>query len=30
LPDRLWLRYIGPQPPYSFVDGQLAGESVWA
>jgi Gas vesicle synthesis protein GvpL/GvpF len=30
LPDRLRLRYIGPQPPYSFLDGQLAGESVWA
>jgi hypothetical protein len=30
LPDRLQLRYIGPQPPYSFVDGELAGEPVWA
>jgi len=30
LPDRLRLRYIGPQPPYSFVDGELAGEPVWA
>ncbi len=30
LPDRLRLRYIGPQPPYSFVDGELAGERVWA
>jgi len=30
LPDRLRLRYIGPQPPYSFLDGELAGEPVWA
>jgi len=30
LPDRLRLRYIGPQPPYSFVDADLAGEPVWA
>ena len=30
LPDRLRLRYIGPQPPYSFVEGELAGEPVWA
>ena len=30
LPDRLRLRYIGPQPPYSFVDGELTGDSVWA
>jgi hypothetical protein len=30
LPDRLRLRYIGPQPPYSFIDGELAGEPVWA
>jgi hypothetical protein len=30
LPDRLRLRYIGPQPPYSFVDTELAGEPVWA
>ena len=30
LPDRLRLRYIGPQPPYSFVDGELAGEPIWA
>jgi Gas vesicle synthesis protein GvpL/GvpF len=30
LPERLRLRYIGPQPPYSFVDGELAGEPVWA
>jgi Gas vesicle synthesis protein GvpL/GvpF len=30
LPDRLRLRYIGPQPPYSFVDGELAGDPVWA
>jgi hypothetical protein len=30
LPDRLRLRYIGPQPPYSFVDGELTGELVWA
>jgi Gas vesicle synthesis protein GvpL/GvpF len=30
LPGRLRLRYIGPQPPYSFVDGELAGEPVWA
>jgi hypothetical protein len=30
LPDRVRLRYIGPLPPYSFVDGQLAGEPVWA
>ncbi|HEX5939298.1 MAG TPA: GvpL/GvpF family gas vesicle protein [Dehalococcoidia bacterium] len=30
LPDRLQLRYIGPQPPYSFIDVELAGERVWA
>jgi hypothetical protein len=30
LPDRLRLRYVGPQPPYSFVDTELAGEPVWA
>jgi hypothetical protein len=30
LPDRLRLRYIGPQPPYSFVDVELTGEPVWA
>ena len=30
LPDRLRLRYIGPQPPYSFVDGELKGDPVWA
>ena len=30
LPDRLRLRYIGPQPPYSFVDRELAGDPVWA
>jgi hypothetical protein len=30
LPDRLRLRYIGPQPPYSFIDGELASEPVWA
>ena len=30
LPDRLRLRYIGPQPPYSFVDGEHAGEPLWA
>ncbi len=30
LPDRLRLRYIGPLPPYSFVDGELAGEAIWA
>ena len=30
LPDRLRLRYIGPQPPYAFVDTELAGEPVWA
>jgi hypothetical protein len=30
LPDRLRLRYLGPQPPYSFIDGELAGEPVWA
>jgi len=30
LPDRLRLRYIGLQPPYSFVDADLAGEPVWA
>jgi Gas vesicle synthesis protein GvpL/GvpF len=30
LPDRLRLRYIGPLPPYSFVDSELAGEQVWA
>jgi hypothetical protein len=30
LPDRLRLRYIGPLPPYSFVDGELAGQAIWA
>jgi Gas vesicle synthesis protein GvpL/GvpF len=30
LPDRLRHRYIGPLPPYSFVDGEQAGEPVWA
>ena|SRR5215218_6306760 len=30
LPHRLRLRYVGPQPPYSFVDTELAGEPVWA
>jgi hypothetical protein len=30
LPDRLRIRYIGPQPPYSFVDGELTGDPVWA
>jgi hypothetical protein len=30
LPERLRLRYIGPQPPYSFVDGELAGGPIWA
>jgi hypothetical protein len=30
LPDRLRLRYIGPQPPYSFVDVELTGEPAWA
>ena len=30
VPDRLRLRYVGPQPPYSFVDAELAGEPVWA
>ena len=29
LPDRLTLRYVGPLPPYSFVDGHLAGEPAW-
>jgi gas vesicle protein GvpL/GvpF len=30
LPPRLRLRYVGPQPPYAFVDAALAGEQVWA
>lgn len=30
LPERLRLRYIGPQPPYSFVGDGVAGEPVWA
>ena len=30
LPPRLRLRYVGPQPPYAFVDAVLAGEQVWA
>jgi hypothetical protein len=30
MPDRLRLRYIGPQPPYSFVGVELTGEPVWA
>jgi Gas vesicle synthesis protein GvpL/GvpF len=30
LPDRMRLRYVGPQPPYAFVDAELAGEPVWA
>ena len=30
VPARLRLRYVGPQPPYSFVDAELAGEPVWA
>jgi Gas vesicle synthesis protein GvpL/GvpF len=30
LPPRLRLRYVGPQPPYAFVDTALAGEPVWA
>jgi Gas vesicle synthesis protein GvpL/GvpF len=30
LPSRIRLRYVGPQPPYAFVDGAMAGESVWA
>jgi Gas vesicle synthesis protein GvpL/GvpF len=30
LPRRLRLRYVGPQPPYAFVDAALAGEQMWA
>lgn|SRR4051812_28271265 len=30
VPDRLRLRYIGPQPPYSFVGDGVAGEPAWA
>lgn len=30
LPSRVRLRYIGPQPPYAFIDGAMAGESLWA
>jgi hypothetical protein len=30
LPERLRLRYIGPQPPYSFVGDGVTGEPVWA
>lgn len=30
LPDRLRIRYVGPQPPYAFVDAALAGEPIWA
>jgi len=30
LPPRLRLRYVGPQPPYAFIDNALAGEPVWA
>jgi Gas vesicle synthesis protein GvpL/GvpF len=30
LPPRLRLRYVGPQPPYAFIDIALAGEPVWA
>jgi Gas vesicle synthesis protein GvpL/GvpF len=29
LPPRLRLRYVGPQPPYAFIDTTLAGEQVW-
>jgi Gas vesicle synthesis protein GvpL/GvpF len=29
LPPRLRLRYVGPQPPYAFIDTALAGERVW-
>jgi hypothetical protein len=29
LPARLRLRYVGPQPPYAFIDTALAGEQVW-
>jgi hypothetical protein len=30
LPERLRLRYIGPQPPYSFVGDNVMGEPAWA
>jgi hypothetical protein len=30
LPERLRLRYVGPQPPYAFVEDAVAGEPVWA
>jgi hypothetical protein len=29
-PDRVLLRYVGPQPPYSFVGDSVAGEPAWA
>jgi len=30
IPDRLRLRYVGPQPPYSFVGDAIAGAPAWA
>jgi hypothetical protein len=30
VPERLLLRYVGPQPPYSFVGDSVAGEPAWA
>lgn len=30
LPPRLRLRYVGPQPPYAFIETALAGDQVWA
>jgi hypothetical protein len=29
LPPRLRLRYVGPQPPYAFIDAALAGDLAW-
>jgi len=29
LPPRLRLRFVGPQPPYSFIDAALSGEPMW-
>ncbi|MGH3484628.1 MAG: GvpL/GvpF family gas vesicle protein [Nocardioidaceae bacterium] len=30
LPSRLRLRYVGPQPPYAFIDTATASEPAWA
>lgn len=30
LPSRLRLRYVGPQPPYAFIDAATASEPAWA